>query len=63
MVLTQEDLDKINELLINLRSDFFDRIDPILKEVQDNRQERIIVTAKLTDHEERIEHLEQKLHD
>lgn len=50
---------KIEQMFIKFRSDFYDKIDPILKEVVASREERTIVAEKLSNHEDRIEKLEQ----
>lgn len=63
MTLTPDDLFQIDQLLIKHRSDFYDKIDPILKEVQASREERAIVSEKVANHEDRIENLEKKLQD
>ncbi len=46
--------ESLDEKFAKQRSDFFDRIDPILKEVTASREEREIVTDKLSNHEDRI---------
>ena len=55
-------LEDFREDILNIfdkfRSDLFDRIDPILKEVLASREEREIVSHRLSDHEDRITVLE-----
>jgi len=55
----EENNQKIEQMFINFRSDFYEKIDPILKEVLAGREERAIVADKLSNHEDRIEKLEQ----
>lgn len=43
------------------RSEFFDRIDPILKEVAANREERTIMAHYITELRERVERIEKRL--
>lgn len=71
MALTKSDVKKIEEIVDEkleekleeklgaLKSELFDKIDPFLKEIQDNREDREIVTHRLGDHEERIGKLEE----
>ena len=51
MTLTSEDLNQIKEILdeklTNLKSEFFERIDPILKEVVTSREERPLVISRI----------------
>lgn len=53
--------EKIEQKLYQFRSDIFDKIDPILKEIQDNREERTITVHRVSDHEDRIEVIEKQL--
>ena len=53
--------DKFERHVTKLKSDFVDKIDPILKEVTTSREERPIIAKRQTDHEDRIENLE-KIH-
>lgn len=63
--LTQSDIKSLEEIFVTkddlqeFKSELFDKIDPILKEVVDGRDERTILTHKLSNHEDRIEALEQ----
>ncbi len=69
MMLTKGDLVKVKQIvdesveegleekLGKLKSDFYDHIDPILKEVVASREEREITAAKLSEHTEEIETL------
>lgn len=67
-MITENDMDLIeNRLRDNfatkddlqqLRSDLIDKLDAILKEVIASREEREVVSARLSDHEDRITSLE-----
>jgi hypothetical protein len=50
--------EKMDEKFTQQRSDFFDKIDPVLKEVKANSEERIINDHRIADHEDRITALE-----
>ena len=52
---------KFENKLIKFRDDFYTKIDPILKEVVTNRDERTLLSAHSKDHTDRIENLE-KIH-
>jgi hypothetical protein len=54
---TKEDL---TEGLSSFKSELFEKIDPILKEVVASREERVIIDHKISDHEDRITVLEAK---
>ncbi len=55
----REELDEnLEAKFTQQRSDFFAKIDPLLKEVTASREERIINDHKLSDHEDRITALE-----
>lgn len=54
-------LDKVEAMFTRFKSDIFDKIDPILKEVIASREERVLVSAKLSDHEDRLEKVEKQL--
>lgn len=41
------------------RSDLFDKLDAILKEVQAGREEQTLIAHRVSDHEDRIEVLEK----
>ncbi|AKM83458.1 hypothetical protein A2422_01125 [Candidatus Woesebacteria bacterium RIFOXYC1_FULL_31_51] len=56
-----EQEDKFDKKLTEFKSEFFDRIDPILKEVVASREERTLISEHLSDHSDRIETLE-KIH-
>lgn len=43
------------------KSDFFEKIDPILKEVVASREERIIQDKNISNHEDRIQKIEINL--
>ena len=53
--------DEIFEALEKVRSEFFEKIDPILKEVLASREEREIINHRVSDHEDRITVVEQNL--
>ncbi len=50
---------EIESLLIEHRSQFFNKIDPILEEVQTEPQERAILSSRLDEHDDRITALEK----
>jgi hypothetical protein len=52
---------KFDAKIVEVKSDFYDKIDPILKEVLANQEERTILSHKVSDHEQRIENVEKKL--
>jgi hypothetical protein len=54
--------ESLDERFAKQKSDFFDRIDPILKEVTASREEREIVSDNLSHHEDRIHTIEAHLH-
>jgi hypothetical protein len=47
--------------IVEVKSDFYNKIDPILKEVVANQEERTLLSHKVSDHEDRIENIEKKL--
>ena len=47
--------------LTEFKSEFFDKIDPVLKEVTASREERTLQSDRISNHEDRIEKLE-KIH-
>lgn len=49
---------EIKETITSVMDKFYSRIDPLLREVEDAREDREITTAKLTNHERRIKKLE-----
>ncbi len=53
--------DEIIEEFKKFRSDFYDKIDPILKEVKDSRDERTLQADHISQQGDRIENLE-KIH-
>jgi len=71
MTLTQKDLDEIEtrlsdsfatkEDLQQLKSDLINKLDSILKEILASRQEQIILAHHSTDHEDRLQNIENKL--
>ena len=66
-ILSSADIEYLKEVfatkedLQQFKSDFFDKIDPVLKEIMDNREERTILAHRQSDHTDRIEVLE-KIH-
>ena len=57
----EEILEEIDEKLTNLKSDFFEKIDPVLKEVSASREERKVVARKLSEHTNQIEKIQKHL--
>ena len=53
--------EKFEAKIVEVKSDFYNKIDPILKEVVTNQEERTILSHKASDHEDRIENIEKKL--
>jgi len=51
---------KFERKIDEAKNDFYNKIDPILKEVLANQEERTILSHKVSDHEERIENVEKK---
>jgi len=51
--------EKFEKVVEKHKSDIIDKIDPILKEVTANREERAIVSNKLSKHSDRIERIEK----
>ena len=49
---------KFEDKLTEFKSEFFEKIDPILKEVTAGREERTLQASQISDHEDRIEKLE-----
>ena len=66
-ILSSADIEYLKEVfatkadLQQFKSDFFDKIDPVLKEIVDSREERTILAHRQSDHTDRIEVLE-KIH-
>lgn len=70
-ILTEADIDYLEKRLSEtfptkedfqaFRSDFFEKIDPILKEVVASREERVIQDKNISDHEDRIQKIEINL--
>ncbi|KKQ95970.1 MAG: hypothetical protein UV74_C0013G0574 [Candidatus Woesebacteria bacterium GW2011_GWB1_43_14] len=63
---TKDELDdlqqEIHEEFQTWKSEFFDKIDPILKEVLDNREERTITNHRLNKHKEVLKNHNKRLH-
>ena len=49
---------QVRDMFLEFRSDFYTRIDPVLKEVNDNFEERTIQSQRIYEHEKRIKKLE-----
>ena len=52
---------KFEAKIVEVKNDFYDKIDPILKEVVANQEERIILSHRVSNHEDRIGKVEKKL--
>ena len=52
---------KFESKIVDIKSDFYTKIDPILKEVIASQEERLILSDKSSNHEERLEKVEAKL--
>jgi len=48
----------LKEALVQLKSDIFDKFDAFIKEVKDSHEERLLVSHKLSEIEDRVEKLE-----
>lgn len=59
--LIEDQEQKFETKIVEVKSDFYNKIDPILKEVVANQEERTILSHKASDHEDRIENIEKKL--
>ena len=63
---TKDDLEDIKEEIRQefqfWRSEFYDRIDPILKEVQASREERVIINHRLEKHDNMLKNHQIRLH-
>ena len=53
--------EKYEKKLEEFKSEFFDRVDPILKEVVASREERTIMAHYITELRERVEKIEKQL--
>ena len=53
-----ESEDRMKNFITENNSAMYSRIDPLLKEIVDSREDRAITTDKLEDHERRIQKLE-----
>ena len=51
---------KFESKIVEVKGDFYNKIDPILKEVIANQEERTILSHRVSDHEDRIENIEKK---
>lgn len=67
-MITQKDIDELEKTFVTkydlkkaltkLKSDIFDKLDAILKEIRDSREERTIMSHQISKHEDRITKLE-----
>lgn len=67
-MLSQKDIDELEKIFVTkedlqisqtqLKSDIFDKLDSFVKEVRDSHEERILVSGKLLEIEDRVEKLE-----
>jgi hypothetical protein len=67
-MLTQKDIDELGKVFVTkfnlkdalsqLKSDIFDKLDSILKEIVASREERTAMSHQITNHEDRITKLE-----
>ena len=57
----QDQEDKFEAKIVEVKSDFYEKIDPILKEVVENQEERTILSHRVSVHEDKIENIEKKL--
>jgi len=63
-MITQQDIDSLEEVFVtkddlkstvsNLKSDIMDKMDEILSEVKDSREEETVMAHQISDHEDRI---------
>ena len=51
---------KFERKIDEVKNDFYNKIDPILKEVVANQEERTILSHHVSDHEDRIMNIEKK---
>ena len=71
MAITIKDLDEVEERfkevfatkedLISYKSDLIDKLDGILKEIVASREEETLLSHRVSDHEDRIEKVENNL--
>lgn len=52
---------KFEDKLVEFKSDFFEKVDPVLKEVTVSREERTVSSEQIRRHEDRITVIEEKL--
>lgn len=67
-MLTQKDIDELEKTFVTkfdlkkaltqLKSDIFNKLDSILKEIIASREERTVMSHQISDHEDRITKLE-----
>lgn len=68
VMITQKDIDELEktfitkfdlkEALTQLKSDIFDKLDAFVKEIRDSRDERTLMSHRISNHEDRITKLE-----
>jgi len=76
MALTNDDIgkigylvdDKVDDLKDDIgkkfktqKSDIFNKIDEVMSELKAMREDQVVITGKVTDHEERLDILEKKV--
>jgi len=54
-------VDEISQQMQDWRSDFYDKIDPVLKEVQSSFEERAINAHRISEHEDKLENHEKRI--
>ena len=61
LAITKTDIvDSVAKLITHFKSDVLDSVDLVLGELKKNREEQVVVSGQLSDHEDRIEKLEIK---
>lgn len=71
MALNQKDLDQIEEIMdekfneafknLPTKDEFFSKMDEVMGELKDKREEETILSNQVSDHENRIQNLENSL--
>ena len=56
----QDQEGKFETKMVEVKSDFYEKIDPILKEVVENQEELAILSHRVFVHEDKIENIEKK---
>ncbi len=52
---------KFEAKIVEIKNDFYEKIDPVLKEVMASREERELLSHRVSNHEDRLEKVEKKL--